>query len=198
MEIDDSSASMAMAIFRDVCPPIGQCHVAAHFLFPERRVESRACLLVLLLRLRHRRNKDKDARTSVPARRYLNDSDFPPAVLERRFGALDFGHLSMEGCRNILLDVSVCDEHDPPKSYLHFEFHIWRGFFSLCKILFLQFYEILSGDRSLPFGRFGGLPNGSNPSKSVGPRVPSDLAGRAVKPVYPIGALSRWYSLGNF
>ena len=156
------------------------------------------CLLVLLLRLRHRRNKDKDARTSVPARRSLNDSDFPPAVLERRFGALDFGHLSMEGCRNILLDVSVCDGHDPPKSYQHFEFHIWIDFFSLCKILFLQFYEILSGDRSLPFGRFGGLPNGSNPSKSVGPRVPSDLAGRAVKPVYPIGALSRWYNLGNF
>ena len=75
-------------------------------------------------RLRHRRNKD--ARTSVPARRSLNDSDFPPAVLERRFGALDFGHLSMEGCRNILLDVSVCDEHDPQKSYLHFEFRIWK------------------------------------------------------------------------
>ena len=146
-------------------------------------------------RLRHRRNKD--ARTSVPARRSLNDSDFPPAVLERRFGALDFGHLSMEGCRNILLDVSVCDGHDPPKSYLHFEFHTWI-FCSLCIIIFLQFYEILSGDRSLPFGRFGGLPNGSNPSKSVGPRVPSDLAGRAVKPVYPIGALSTWYNWGNF
>ena len=28
-------------------------------------------------------------------------------------------------------------------------------------------------------------------------RVPSDLAGQAVKPVYPIGAFSRWYNLGQ-
>ena len=88
------------------------------------------------LRLRHRRNKDKDARTSVPARRTLNDSDFPPAVLERRFGALEFRHLSMEGCRNILLDVSVCDGHDPPKSYLHFEFHIGIDFVLYAKLYF--------------------------------------------------------------
>ena len=42
-EIDDSSTSMAMAIFGDLCPPIGQRHVATHVFVSERRVESRAC-----------------------------------------------------------------------------------------------------------------------------------------------------------
>ena len=143
-------------------------------------------------RLRHRQNKD--ARTSVPARRSLNDSDFPPAVLERRFGALDFGHLSMEGCRNILWDVSVCDGHEPQTSYLQWLSFTFEHLNSVRDYIFaiLGFFFC---DRSLPFGCFGSLLNGSNPSESVGTHFPSDLAGRAVKPMYPIGAFFQLRSL---